>query len=131
MPEHSFPVAAVCDRRSDKPAVADRRYRVVGLLLSLPVRILDSLIWVYQRTASPALNALNPHCGCRFAPTCSHYARGALREHGLFIGLWLTLVRLAKCGPWHPGGEDPVPPRKISCVRIASSSPASRRSLTA
>lgn len=79
--------------------------------LRLPVRLLDAAIWVYQRTLSPALTALNPHCGCRFAPTCSHYAREALREHGLLAGIGLTIVRLAKCGPWHPGGHDPVPPR--------------------
>ena len=36
---------------------------------------------------------------------------GALAEHGLIVGTALTLRRLAKCGPWHPGGEDPVPAR--------------------
>ncbi|AOS44152.1 Putative membrane protein insertion efficiency factor [Lacunisphaera limnophila] len=84
---------------------------VFAWVAAVPVRLLDALLWVYQHTVSPALSALNPSMGCRFAPTCSHYARGALREHGLFTGLGLTVVRLAKCGPWHPGGEDPVPPR--------------------
>lgn len=84
---------------------------VFAWLTGLPVRLLDALLWLYQRTASPALSVLSPNMGCRFAPSCSHYARGALREHGLFAGLGLTVVRLAKCGPWHPGGEDPVPPR--------------------
>ena len=83
----------------------------------LPVRFLDAAIWLYQRTLSPALVVINPTCGCRFAPTCSHYAREALREHGLFAGLALAVVRLAKCGPWHPGGEDPVPLRKFFCFR--------------
>jgi putative membrane protein insertion efficiency factor len=82
----------------------------VAWLVPLPARAASGLIWLYQRTLSPALVAVNPTCGCRFAPTCSHYAREALREHGLFAGLGLTLVRLAKCGPWHPGGDDPVPP---------------------
>jgi len=76
----------------------------------LPVRVLSALIWLYQKTVSPALVVLFPACGCRFAPTCSHYARGALAEHGLLLGTGLALRRLAKCGPWHPGGEDPVPP---------------------
>jgi hypothetical protein len=88
-------------------------------LFSLPVRVLSGLIWVYQQAVSPTLAALNPTCGCRFAPTCSHYARAALREHGFFLGLFLTLRRLVKCGPWHPGGLDPVPPKKISCVRVS------------
>lgn len=87
------------------------------LLLSLPARIVSSLIWIYQRSVSPALVVLFPTCGCRFAPTCSHYARDALRTHGLLIGLALTVQRLVKCGPWHPGGLDPVPPRQ--CRRVA------------
>ena len=91
-------------------------------LLRLPARTASGLIWLYQRTLSPTLVALNPTCGCRFAPTCSHYARQALREHGLLAGLGLTLVRLAKCGPWHPGGDDPVPARaRPVCTRISPS----------
>jgi putative membrane protein insertion efficiency factor len=82
-------------------------------VLRLTVRLLGALIWLYQRTLSPALVVLNPTCGCRFAPTCSHYAREALEKHGLFAGSALTVVRLAKCGPWHPGGEDPVPARRV------------------
>lgn len=95
-------------------------------LLHLPVQALIGLIWVYQRTLSPALVALNPTCGCRFTPTCSHYARAALHEHGLFTGVALTIVRLAKCGPWHPGGEDPVQPRKYSCLKVSKATPAGR-----
>lgn len=77
---------------------------------SVPVRAVDGLLWLYQKTLSPALAVLAPSCGCRFAPTCSHYARAVLREHGLLSGLGLTARRLVKCGPWHPGGLDPVPP---------------------
>jgi uncharacterized protein len=49
---------------------------------------------------------------CRFTPTCSQYAVDALTEHGLIRGSWLAAVRLAKCGPWHRGGWDPVPERR-------------------
>ena len=90
----------------------------------LPARALRGLIWVYQRTLSPAMVVVSPNSGCRFAPTCSHYAQIALQEHGLLGGLGLTVVRLAKCGPWHPGGEDPVPARKFSCVKVAKATPA-------
>jgi uncharacterized protein len=70
-----------------------------------------SLIRVYQRTASPLLPALfGPACGCRFHPTCSHYAEEAVRSHGALKGAWLTARRLIKCTPFHPGGHDPVPP---------------------
>jgi putative component of membrane protein insertase Oxa1/YidC/SpoIIIJ protein YidD len=36
----------------------------------------------------------------------------ALVERGAVVGLGLTAIRLAKCAPWHPGGWDPVPPRR-------------------
>jgi len=76
----------------------------------LPVRTALVLIAVYQRTLSPVLPALfGPACGCRFTPTCSHYAAGALRTHGFFAGLFLSARRLVKCTPLHPGGYDPVP----------------------
>jgi len=84
------------------------------------------LIWLYQKTLSPALPALfGPGCGCRFAPTCSHYAADAVRTHGAITGSWLALRRLAKCSPLHPGGFDTVPPRaKPSCLSVAKAIPA-------
>jgi len=88
------------------------------VLPSLPSRAVSALIWVYQKTLSPAFVVIAPTCGCRFAPTCSQYARTALHEHGLFVGLALTAHRLVKCGPWHPGGLDPVPQKK--CRRVES-----------
>jgi uncharacterized protein len=46
---------------------------------------------------------------CRFTPTCSQYAVDALNQFGLVRGSWLAAIRLAKCGPWHRGGWDPIP----------------------
>ena len=95
-------------------------------LVRLPAQALLGLIWLYQRTLSPALPAIfGAACGCRFSPTCSHYAAGAIRTHGLFIGMFLAVCRLAKCTPLHPGGFDPVPARaKFSCVSVAKATPA-------
>ncbi|MBI5025183.1 MAG: membrane protein insertion efficiency factor YidD [Nitrospirae bacterium] len=45
---------------------------------------------------------------CRFYPTCSSYSLDALEQYGFLKGLWLTLKRIAKCHPLHPGGYDPV-----------------------
>lgn len=70
-------------------------------------KVLDMLLALYQRLISPLL----PAGVCRFHPTCSHYAREAIRTHGALRGSWLTLGRLARCQPFHPGGLDPVPPK--------------------
>lgn len=86
--------------------------RLGAAFLRLPAGVLVFLIRIYQRTLSPALPVLTMgRCGCRFHPTCSHYAVDALRSHGFFAGAWLAAVRLVKCTPLHPGGFDPVPPR--------------------
>jgi len=65
------------------------------------------LIQLYRHMVSP----LRPPT-CRFTPTCSQYAVEALAEYGLVRGSWLATVRLAKCGPWHRGGWDPIPERR-------------------
>ncbi|KYP80784.1 membrane protein insertion efficiency factor YidD [Ferroacidibacillus organovorans] len=46
---------------------------------------------------------------CRFEPTCSQYAIEAIEKRGVFRGVLLAIRRLLRCGPWHPGGYDPVP----------------------
>lgn len=97
-------------------------------LVRLPADALLGLIWLYQRTLSPILPVVfGPACGCRFSPTCSHYAAGAIRNHGVFRGMFLAARRLVKCTPLHPGGFDPVPasPRlrrtgPPSCERVVS-----------
>jgi uncharacterized protein len=63
-----------------------------------------SLIRLYQWTLSPLLGPK-----CRFHPSCSHYALEAIQRFGILHGGWLTLKRLGRCHPWHPGGLDPVP----------------------
>ncbi len=59
---------------------------------------------------------LSPWIGnqCRFYPTCSHYAEDAINTYGVAKGGYLTLRRLLKCHPWHPGGLDPVIKPEIS-----------------
>jgi hypothetical protein len=48
---------------------------------------------------------------CRFYPTCSYYAEQALMQHGVKVGIQLTLKRLSKCHPWGSSGIDFVPER--------------------
>ncbi len=84
---------------------------------SLLTRSLRSLVFVYQKTVSPALRVAAPTLGCRFEPSCSNYAAEALRKQGALAGLALIVRRLLKCGPWHPGGYDPVPKRLSICIK--------------
>jgi len=70
-------------------------------------RALVAAIRGYQRWISPALGPR-----CRFYPSCSEYAKTAVETHGALRGSWLTLRRLGKCQPFHPGGIDPVPPAR-------------------
>lgn len=71
----------------------------------LPILAAVGVVRAWQLCMSPVIGPT-----CRFHPTCSHYAIEALRSHGLLRGGWLTIRRIARCHPWHPGGLDPVPP---------------------
>lgn len=50
---------------------------------------------------------------CRFSPTCSQYGLEAIETHGALKGSYLTVIRILKCHPFHPGGFDPVPEKKV------------------
>jgi len=67
--------------------------------------VLRALLRGYRYALSPMLAP-----SCRFHPSCSAYAEEALARHGAWRGGWLAARRLCRCGPWHPGGFDPVPP---------------------
>lgn len=58
----------------------------------------------YQGYFSPLMPS-----GCKFYPSCSHYACEAIERHGVRCGAWLALRRLLRCRPFAPGGFDPVP----------------------
>ncbi len=47
---------------------------------------------------------------CKYYPSCSAYAVGAVQQHGAVKGAALTAARLARCHPWAQGGIDDVPP---------------------
>ncbi|MDI3316850.1 MAG: membrane protein insertion efficiency factor YidD [Bacillota bacterium] len=67
-------------------------------------KLLVGAIRFYQRWISP----LKPP-SCRFTPTCSEYAVEAVQKHGAAKGSALAAWRVVRCGPWSPGGYDPVP----------------------
>ena len=68
-------------------------------------RLLIFLISCYKICLSPFMGN-----NCRFYPSCSSYAQEAIDAHGVIKGSYLALLRVARCHPWHKGGEDPVPP---------------------
>ena len=68
-------------------------------------RIIIALIRVYQVAVSPLLGPC-----CRFTPSCSRYACECITHHGVLRGGWLTVRRLLRCHPWHPGGIEMPPP---------------------
>jgi putative membrane protein insertion efficiency factor len=70
---------------------------MIGRMLKLAVR-------AYRYFVAPLLPR-----ACRFHPSCSQYAEEALERHGVLRGGFLAARRLCRCGPWHPGGYDPVP----------------------
>jgi putative membrane protein insertion efficiency factor len=55
---------------------------------------------------------------CRFAPSCSAYALGSIQKFGPWKGAWLSLKRVSKCHPFHPGGFDPVPEISENSLKI-------------
>ncbi len=66
--------------------------------------LMSALIRVYQLLISSLLPA-----ACRYAPSCSQYAREAISLHGAGKGMLMALGRLARCHPWGGHGFDPVP----------------------
>ena len=68
----------------------------------LSARVLLGAIHLYQAILSPRLGDLGVRC--RFQPTCSHYAEGAVRKYGAWTGSWKALWRVLRCGPWTPAG---------------------------
>lgn len=71
-------------------------------------KIFILLIRFYQKFISPLFPAK-----CRYYPTCSQYTLEAIQEYGVIKGTYLGIKRILRCHPFHEGGYDPVPKRKI------------------
>lgn len=65
--------------------------------------ILVALVRIYQLTIAKLLGQR-----CRFYPSCSQYMIDAIRNKGAIRGVWMGIVRIFKCHPFHPGGYDPA-----------------------
>ncbi|GAA1257867.1 hypothetical protein GCM10009677_05540 [Sphaerisporangium rubeum] len=101
-------------RAQDPPGASHRRAVVTVPAprqagpVSPAARVLLVPIRFYRAFISPLLGPR-----CRFEPSCSAYGLDAIAVHGALRGLWLTIRRIGRCHPFHPGGYDPVPPRRV------------------
>ena len=77
---------------------------IVSIVLLLPRNVGVVVLRAYRAGISPLYGDV-----CRYYPSCSAYALGAVQEHGLVIGSALAVRRLARCHPWAEGGIDDVP----------------------
>ena len=69
--------------------------------------LLIGLVKLYRKWISPLLGP-----SCRLQPTCSEFSLTAIQRFGAVKGLYLSIKRILKCHPFHPGGFDPVPDLK-------------------
>ena len=65
--------------------------------------ILILIVRLYKYLISPLLPG-----SCRFVPSCSEYSIEALKKYGTVKGSYMSIKRVARCNPFHPGGFDPV-----------------------
>ncbi|MBP9719619.1 MAG: membrane protein insertion efficiency factor YidD [Candidatus Levybacteria bacterium] len=61
--------------------------------------IFTLLITIYQFTLSPILFSIFGQ-QCRYSPSCSAYAKQAILEKGVIIGIYLAVKRLLSCQPF-------------------------------
>ncbi|MFW5995749.1 MAG: membrane protein insertion efficiency factor YidD [Halanaerobiaceae bacterium] len=66
-------------------------------------KLIIGLIKIYQKIISPWFPK-----SCRFHPTCSSYARQAIKKYGVICGSWMGIRRILRCHPFNPGGYDPL-----------------------
>ena len=67
----------------------------------------------YQRAMSPLTGP-----SCRFTPTCSEFAVGAIDQYGALSGGWLAFKRILRCRPFGGQGYDPVPGVSASAMTM-------------
>ena len=66
--------------------------------------LIQAIILFYKGAISPLFLPQ-----CRYTPSCSDYGLQAIKKHGPYKGLWLTVKRISRWHPWGGHGDDQVP----------------------
>ncbi len=91
-------------------------FRHTGLwrsILLLPRNVLLALLHGYRATISHTYGDV-----CKYYPSCSAYAVGAVQQHGATKGTVLAAARIARCHPWAAGGIDDVRVNPRFCYEL-------------
>ena len=97
MSTSTLPMASVGEGRFEPSSAA----RAIPLL---PRNAVLSLLHGYRATISHTYGDV-----CKYYPSCSAYAVGAVQQHGAVKGSVMAAARIARCHPWAAGGVDDVP----------------------
>ncbi|MBE0559092.1 MAG: membrane protein insertion efficiency factor YidD [Proteobacteria bacterium] len=82
--------------------------RALTFFWLLPRNVCVLILRGYRAAISPLYGDV-----CRYYPSCSGYALGAIQQHGVVKGIALGSWRIARCHPWAKGGVDDVPSRRV------------------
>ena len=88
-------------------ATGDAVFDASALLSAIPLvprNVALALLHGYRATISHVYGDV-----CKYYPSCSAYAVGAVQQHGATKGAALAVARIAQCHPWAAGGIDDVP----------------------
>lgn len=82
--------------------------RALAFVMLFPRNACVLILRAYRAVVSPLYGDV-----CRYYPSCSGYALGAIQQHGVVKGVGFGTWRLVRCHPWAAGGIDDVPePRR-------------------
>ena len=82
---------------------SNKKINIIKQSNRLLAKLFIYMVRIYQKYISPMRGPT-----CRFYPTCSQYSIEAYKKYGAIKGTYLTIRRILKCHPFHPGGYDPL-----------------------
>jgi putative membrane protein insertion efficiency factor len=87
--------------------------RAFTFAMLIPRNVCVVVLRAYRAVISPLYGDV-----CRYYPSCSAYALGAIQQHGVIKGVGLGAWRIARCHPWAKGGVDDVPVPRVARYQI-------------